>query len=164
MSLSLCPASSCLVKAADFCLAPDPSTILAPLVACGYISRFFLLLPFLDASHMFPINHLVPASEAGRRSWHLLLPPVLRRIPLSGCCFILPGWTRCCFLCALCPEELAPSLAHLVLPLVPHPAQLSRCVFSANCIQLCFGGLQPLCFSVPFTLDYPALISCPSSP
>lgn len=71
---------------------------------------------------MFPINHLVPASEAGRRSWHLLLPPVLRRIPLSGCCFILPGWTRCCFLCALCPEELAPSLAHLVLPLVLRPA------------------------------------------
>lgn len=73
-----------------------------------------------------------------------------------------------CVLCALKswppPLHTSSCLWFFVLPLVPHPAQLSRCVFSANCIQLCFGGLQPLCFSVPFTLDYPALISCPSSP
>lgn len=90
--------------------------------------------------------------------------PLLPGIPLSDHSFISPGRTHSFFLCALCSAELAHCFAHLVLPLVHHPAWQLRSSFAANCIELRLSGLQPLCFSVPFTFYCLTLISCSSSP
>lgn len=131
---SLYQASSCLVKAPNFCLAPDPSTVLAVLAGSSFSSQF---LSFVHLACPPSITVCQTLARAAGTSRFPLQPGIpFWPVPLSLPEGLMAFWL---FLCALCSAELA------LLPRTPCSALEMFLPCKLRWALLCWGGPQLLC-------------------